>query len=51
MRNGSVSFEGVEKQKQKQNEKENKREQDTNKMGGIKQSLIFNYLCWVCTSD
>jgi hypothetical protein len=51
MRNGSlsssVSFEGVEKEKQKEKE----REQDTNKMGGIKQSLIFNYLCLVCTTN
>jgi hypothetical protein len=52
----SVSFEGVVWK-----EKENEKWQceflgvlgnwDTNKIGGIKQSLIFNYLCRVCSTN
>jgi hypothetical protein len=55
MRNGGVGFEGVD------NDNENEKWQceflgvlgnwDTNKIGGIKQSLIFNYLCRVCSTN
>ncbi|MCC7454893.1 MAG: hypothetical protein IT222_12055 [Crocinitomix sp.] len=51
----SLSLEAAEK------EKENEKWQceflgvlgnwDTNKMGGIEQSLIFNYLCLVCSTN